>query len=116
MCGYRVVPIEYVYATLLLYKAGKEINEENLKRVLQAAGIEVDEIRVKSLVAAVKNIDIAKVLEQAMVAPVATTPATTVQTTQPAATEERKKEEEKKEESKELSEEALAEGFAALFG
>lgn len=107
--------IEYIYATLLLYKAGREINEENLKRVLEAAGIEVDEIRVKSLVAAVKNIDIGKVLEQTMSAPV---PAVSVAPVTQTPVEEKKKEEKKeeKEESKELSEEALAEGFASLFG
>jgi large subunit ribosomal protein L12 len=109
-----VVSIEYVYASLLLYKAGKEINEENLKKVLEAAGVNVDEVRVKSLVAALKNIDIAKVLEQALAAPVVATPAQAAPTT----VEQPKKEEEKeeKEESKELSEEALAEGFSALFG
>jgi large subunit ribosomal protein L12 len=109
-----VVSIEYVYASLLLYKAGKEINEENLKKVLEAAGVNVDEVRVKSLVAALKNIDIAKVLEQALAAPVAAAPAQAA----PAAAEQPRKEEEKKEkeESKELSEEALAEGFSALFG
>ncbi|MGC8975513.1 MAG: 50S ribosomal protein P1, partial [Thermoprotei archaeon] len=31
--------MEYVYASLLLHTAGKEINEENLRRVLDAAGI-----------------------------------------------------------------------------
>ncbi len=109
-----MVSIEYVYASLLLYKAGKEINEENLKKVLEAAGVNVDEVRVKSLVAALKNIDIAKVLEQALAAPVAAAPAQAA----PAAAEQPRKEEEKKEkeESKELSEEALAEGFSALFG
>ncbi|MEM4101750.1 MAG: 50S ribosomal protein P1, partial [Desulfurococcaceae archaeon] len=86
--------MEYVYATLLLYKAGKEINEENLKRVLEAAGVEVDEVRVKSIVAAIKNIDIAKVLEQAIAAPIATVSAAPA--SPPAATEEKK--EEKKEE------------------
>ena len=109
-----MISIEYVYASLLLYKAGKEINEENLKKVLEAAGVNVDEVRVKSLVAALKNIDIAKVLEQALAAPVTAAPAQAA----PAATEQPKKEEKKeeKEESKELSEEALAEGFSALFG
>jgi large subunit ribosomal protein L12 len=113
-----VVHIEYIYATLLLYKAGKEINEENLKRVLEAAGIQVDEIRVKSLVAAVKNIDIGKVLEQSLAMPVAAVPVA-VSTTPTGEKEEKKEEkpkEESKEESKELSEEALSEGFAALFG
>jgi len=112
-----VVHIEYIYATLLLYKAGKEVNEENLKRVLEAAGVQVDEVRVKSLVAAVKSIDIGKVLEQSMAMPM---PAATAAPAAPTtATSEEKKEEkpkEEKEESKELSEEALSEGFASLFG
>ncbi|WP_148676881.1 50S ribosomal protein P1 [Staphylothermus marinus] len=108
--------MEYIYASLLLYKAGKEINEENIKKVLEAAGIQVDEVRVKSLVAALKNIDIAKVLEQALAAPVAAVPAA------PAAqapAEEEKKEEKKEEEEEEaetVSEEELAEGLGALFG
>jgi len=111
-----VVHIEYIYATLLLYKAGKEINEENLKRVLEAAGVQVDEIRVKSLVAAVKGIDIGKVLEQSMVMPATAVSVAPVATT-PASSEEKKEgRKEEKEESKELSEEALAEGFASLFG
>jgi large subunit ribosomal protein L12 len=108
--------IEYIYATLLLYKAGKEINEENLKRVLEAAGIEVDEIRVKSLVAAVKNIDIGKVLEQTMATPVPAVTAAPATTTQAPVEEKKEEKREEKEESKELSEEALAEGFASLFG
>ena len=112
-----MVFIEYVYAALLLYKAGKEINEENVANVLKAAGINVDEYRVKSLVAALKNIDIAKVLEQALVAPVSAAPVSAAPAAQPQAEAEKKKEEEtKEEESKELSEEALAEGFSALFG
>ncbi len=112
-----MVVIEYVYAALLLYKAGKEISEENLTNVLKAAGIDVDEYRVKSLVAALKNVDIAKVLEQALVAPVSAAPATAAPAAQPQPeTSEKKEEEEEKEESKELSEEALSEGFAALFG
>ncbi|MCD6196716.1 MAG: 50S ribosomal protein P1 [Staphylothermus sp.] len=107
--------MEYIYASLLLYKAGKEINEENIKKVLEVAGIEVDDVKVKSLVAALKNIDIAKVLEQALAAPVAAVPAA------PAAPAEEKKEEEKpaeEEEEKEetVSEEELAEGLGALFG
>ncbi len=85
-----------------------------MKKVLEAAGVAVDEVRVKSLVAAIKNIDIAKVLEQAIAAPVAAAPVQAAPATAPAAEE--KKEEKKEEESKELSEEALSEGFSALFG
>lgn len=111
-----MVRIEYIYATLLLYKAGKEVNEENLKRVLEAAGVQVDEVRVKSLVAAVKSIDIGKVLEQSMAMPIPAATAASAAATPSEEKKEEKPKEEKKEESKELSEEALAEGFASLFG
>jgi len=109
--------MEYVYAVLLLHAAGKDVTEENLKKILEAAGIAVDEVRVKSLVAAVKEINIDEVIKTAAVAPVApaaagVTPATA---TQPQPAEE-KKEEEEEEEKKEVKEEELAEGLAALFG
>jgi large subunit ribosomal protein L12 len=111
-----VVHIEYIYATLLLYKAGKEVNEENLKRVLEAAGVQVDEVRVKSLVAAVKSIDIGKVLEQSMAMPMPAATAAPAAPTTATSEEKKEKPKEEKEESKELSEEALSEGFASLFG
>lgn len=111
-----MVHIEYIYATLLLYKAGKEVNEENLKRVLEAAGVQVDEVRVKSLVAAVKSIDIGKVLEQSMAMPMPAATAAPAAPTTAASEEKKEKPKEEKEESKELSEEALSEGFASLFG
>ncbi|RLI13743.1 50S ribosomal protein P1, partial [Candidatus Bathyarchaeota archaeon] len=34
--------MEYIYAAMLLHKAGKDINEENLTQVLTAAGINPD--------------------------------------------------------------------------
>ncbi|NAZ26833.1 MAG: 50S ribosomal protein P1 [Thermogladius sp.] len=107
--------MEYIYASLLLYKAGKEISEENVKKVLEAAGVAVDDVRVKSLVAALKTIDVGKVLEQALAAPVATAPVAQPAAAQQPAKEEKKEEkEEKKEET--VSEEQLAEGLGSLFG
>ncbi|QOR95091.1 50S ribosomal protein P1 [Thermosphaera chiliense] len=106
--------MEYIYASLLLYKAGKELSEENIKKVLEAAGVAVDEVRVKSLVAALKNIDIAKVLEQALAAPVAAAPVQAAPAQAPPKEEKPAEEEEKKEEG--VSEETLAEGLSALFG
>uniref|UniRef100_A0A7C4H5G4 Large ribosomal subunit protein P1 n=1 Tax=Ignisphaera aggregans TaxID=334771 RepID=A0A7C4H5G4_9CREN len=107
--------MEYVYATLLLHSAKKEISEDSLRKVLEAAGIAVDDIRLKSFVAAVKEINIDDVLKTSLampVTPVATSTATPVaQAPQPSA--EKKEEEEKKET---ISEEQLAEGLAALFG
>ena len=44
--------MEYVYSAMLLHRAGKDINEANVKKVLEAAGVNVDEGKVKALVAA----------------------------------------------------------------
>ncbi len=110
--------MEYIYASLLLHAAKKEINEENIKKVLDAAGLQVDEVRVKMVVAALKEVNIDEVLKTAAVTPVAVTPAVTpatIQQPQPATeskTEEKKEEEEKKE----VSEEELSQGLASLFG
>uniref|UniRef100_A0A7C4D7Y2 Large ribosomal subunit protein P1 n=1 Tax=Staphylothermus marinus TaxID=2280 RepID=A0A7C4D7Y2_STAMA len=109
--------MEYIYASLLLYKAGKEISEENVKKILEAAGIAVDEIKVKSLVAALKNIDIAKVIEQATSTQFIAAPVAVPTPSAPAETTESKKEEEREEEKeKTVSEEELAEGLGAIFG
>ncbi len=107
--------MEYIYASLLLRSANKEINEENIKKVLEAAGIEVDEVRVKALVAALKKVDIDKVLEQATALPMA--PAAAPATAPAAEAEEKKEEEvEEEEEKEELTEEDLSAGLGALFG
>jgi len=110
--------MEYVYATLLLHTARKEVSEESLRKVLEAAGISVDEIRLKSFVAALREINIDEVLKTATAIPL--TPVPTASTLSQATTQasaaqpkEEKKEEEKKEA---VSEEQLAEGLSALFG
>jgi len=99
--------MEYIYATLLLHKLGKEISEKNVKSVVAAAGTEINEIaeaKIKSLVASLKNVDIGKELESASL-PVASVGAI-------SETAKEKKEEKPKEEKKE----AAAEGLSALFG
>ncbi len=103
--------MEYVYAALLLHEAGKEINEENLKKVIEAAGIEADEARIKALVSALEGVDIEEAISQAAM-PVAAAPAAA--TAAPAAAEEKK--EEKSEEDEEKKEEEAAAGLASLFG
>lgn len=106
--------MEYVYASLILYHAGKEITEESVKKILEAAGVQVDEVRLKALVASLKEINIEEAIKTAAV-PVAAAPATApaATTTAPAKTEETKKEEEKKEE---VPEESVEEGLSSLFG
>ncbi len=109
--------MEYVYASLLLHAAGRQITEESLRRVLEAAGIAVDEVRVKMLVAALKEINIGDVIKQAMVAApaVQALPAAAPTAATPAQAPE-KKEEKEEEGKKEVSEEEIAEGISALFG
>jgi len=104
--------MEYIYAAMLLHKAGKEINEENVAQILKAAGVEADQARVKALVAALAEVDIEEAIKSAptlMAAPAAAPAAE-------APTEEAKKEEEKKEEEEKEKEEAALEGLGALFG
>ena len=94
--------MEYVYAALLLHSAGDKITEESVKKVLTAAGVKVEEPRVKALVAALSEVKIEDALKAAQTMQVA---AAAPAAAAPAAG--------KKEEKK--SEEALA-GLGALFG
>ena len=57
--------MEYTYAALLLHKTGKEVNEDNLKKVVVATGVEVDESKIKSLVASLKGVNIDEELANA---------------------------------------------------
>ncbi|HID80190.1 MAG TPA: 50S ribosomal protein P1, partial [Ignisphaera sp.] len=101
--------MEYVYAVLLLHAAKRDINEDNLRKVLEAAGIAVDEVRLKALVAAVKEINIDDVIRGATAAPITPAVSTAPTVSQPSAQPE-KVEEKKEEEKKEtVSEEQLAE-------
>jgi len=104
--------MEYVYAALLLHSAGKEVNEDGIKKVVEAAGVAADDVRIKALVAALEGVDISKVLSQATAMPVAAAAAAPVAAA-PAAKAEAKAE---KEESKEAAEESGVEGLGALFG
>lgn len=108
--------MEYVYAAMLLHSAGKEINEENIVKVLKAPGIKADEARAKALVAALEGVDIDEAINKAAVAPaVAPSPAGEAKG-EAAPAEAAKAEEKKKEEEKEESEEEAMAGLGALFG
>ncbi len=104
--------MEYVYAALMLHSAGKDVNEDGVKKVVEAAGITADDVRIKALIAALEGVDIAKVLSQASAMPVAVAAApaaAAAPTSKAEATEE-------KEEKKEEAEESGIEGLGALFG
>ncbi len=108
-----------MYASLLLHYAKKPITEDALRRVLEAAGMEVDEVRLKAIVAALSGVNIDEAIKSASFAVPAPAVAQPVaQATAPAAgpAEQQPAKEEKREEKKEAAEEEIAEGLAALFG
>ncbi|MEM5766364.1 MAG: 50S ribosomal protein P1 [Candidatus Aenigmatarchaeota archaeon] len=93
--------MEYVYSALLLHQAKRPITEENVKKVLEAAGVTVDEAKVKALVASLEGVNIDEAIQQAAIAVSA-----------PTTTEEKK---EKEEDAGKKAEEAAA-GLSSLFG
>ncbi len=101
--------MEYIYAALLLHKAGKPVKEDSVKAVLTATGIAVDESRVKALVAALDGVNIDDAISKAAVAQVAVAAAPAAAGAAPAAAEE------VKEDKKEEEESGMA-GLGALFG
>jgi len=102
--------MEYIYAALLLHKAGKKIDENGVKAVLTAAGVAADDARVKALIAALDGVNIEEAISKAAAAPVAVAAAA------PAAAAAAPAKEEKKEEDKKAEEESGMAGLGALFG
>jgi large subunit ribosomal protein L12 len=98
----------YMYAALVLHKAGKKIDEQGLTNVVKAAGVDVDQVKVKALASALSEINIDEALKNAATMAMAAAPAAAAPAGA-AKAEEKPKAEEKKEE------EALA-GLASLFG
>ena len=104
--------MENIYAAMLLHKAGKEINEDTVKTVLTAAGITVDPVQIKALVASLSEVNIDEAIKAA--------PTMITAQAAPAAAPvvEKPKEEDKKKKAEEdkAKEEAALEGLGALFG
>ena len=111
--------MEYVYSAMLLHSAGKKITEENIKKVLTAAGVKADDARIKALTASLEGVNIDEAIQTAAV-PVAAAPAAAAPSGDASAPAEgkpeEKKEEKKKEKKEEVSEEEAAAGLGALFG
>ena len=103
--------MEYVYAALLIHSSGKDVSEEGIKTILDAAGITPDDVRIKALVSALEGVDVDSVLSQASTVSAPVVPAAAPATEAAPAVEEIV-EEEKEEEA----EESGMEGLGALFG
>ena len=102
--------MEYVYAALMLHKLKKDITEENVTSIVKASGAEVNEAKVKSLVASLADVDIEDAIKAAPVAAAAPAAA-------PAAEGGEGKKAEKKDEAADgKKEEAAMEGLSSLFG
>ena len=96
------------YAALMIHDAGKEINEENINKVLKAAGIEITQW-VKVFAKMFTGEKVTQLLESfSSAAPVAAAPAAS----SAAAPVEEKKEEEKPQEEEEEDDFG---GFGDLF-
>jgi len=114
--------MEYVYAALILNESGEEINEANLTDVLDAAGVDVEESRVKALVAALEDVDIDDAVEEATAVPATTGGAGGA----PAAGDDESADEDEGDDEAEAAddaddeddedEEASGEGLGELFG
>ena len=103
--------MEYIYAAMLIHKAGKKIDEATLTAVLNAAGVKSDSARVKATVAALDGVNIEEAIAKAaVVAPVAAPSASG------AHAGEAKKDEKKSAAEEKKSDESAAAGLGALFG
>lgn len=109
MVNREVRAMNYIYSALLLHSANKEINEENVKKVVSAVE-QPDDSKVKALVAALDGVNIEEAISKAAM-PVAAAPAAAG-----AAPAAEKKEEKPSEEEQEKKAEEAAEGLSALFG
>ena len=107
--------MENIYAAMLLHKAGKPIDEASVTKVLEAAGISVDAVQVKALVASLSEVNIDEAIKAAptmmAAAPVAAPAGGEAKPAAAPAEDKKKKAEEEK-----AKEEAALEGLGALFG
>ena len=99
--------MNYVYLALLLHCAGKEVNEENVKKIVWAV-VQPDEAKVKALVAALDGVDKADVISKAAM------PTAAVAVAAAPAQSEAKKEGPSEEEMEKKAEEAAG-GLSLLF-
>lgn len=112
--------MEYIYAALLLHNSGKEVTEDGVTAIMEAAGIEADKGRIKALISALGDVNIDEAMAQAQPAYAPAPMAQPAQAPMPAPeapeAEKVEKKKEKKEEEEEKAEETGMEGLASLFG
>ena len=102
--------MELIYAALTLSEAGKDINEDNLQDIVDAAGLDVEDSEVAALVAALEDVDIQEAMETAVAGGAAPAPSGDDSTDE--ADEEEEAEEEDEDEG---DEDDAAEGLGNMF-
>jgi large subunit ribosomal protein L12 len=113
--------MEYVYAALIVNEAGGELNEDNITAVLEAAGVDVEESRVKALVAALEDVDIEEAVESAAAVPAGgaaggAAGGSTDETEEADEAADEEPEEAEAEEESDDDDDAGGEGLGQLFG
>ncbi len=110
--------MEYVYAALILNETGEEINEDNLTAVLDAAGVDVEESRVKALVAALEDVDIDEAVEEATAVPATAGAAAggAAAADEAADDDDEAEAEEEEDDDDDEEDDAAGEGLGELFG
>ena len=109
--------MEYIYTALILNELDEEITEDTVTAVLEAAGADVEDSRVKALVAALEDVDIDEAVETAAVAPAAAPAAGAGGATEAAAPEAEADEAADAEEADDdEDDEPSGEGLGTLFG
>ena len=103
--------MELIYAALTLSEGNKEITEENLQDIVNAAGLDVDDSEVAALVAALEDVDI----EEAMETAVTGGAAAAAPSGDDSADEGEEAEEEEEDEDDGADEEEAAEGLGNMF-
>jgi large subunit ribosomal protein L12 len=91
---------------------GKKVNEENVKKVVEATGAKSDEAKIKALVSSLEGVNIDETIKQAAI-PVAA-PAAPKEAAGEEKKAEKKEEEDAEDEQKKVEE--AASGLASLFG
>lgn len=113
--------MEYIYAALIVNETDEELNEDNITSVLEAAGADVEESRVKALIAALEDVDIEEAVDQAAAVPAGGAAAgaggaAEAEPEEAETEEEEEAEEAEAEEEEEEEDEADGEGLGQLFG
>lgn len=105
--------MELVYAALTLHEAGKEVNEENLEAIVDAADLDVDDSEIKALVAALEDVDMEEAMETAVAAGGA--PAPSGGSEDSGESDDEEADEEEGDDKDEADEDEAAEGLGDLF-